>query len=275
MLSVVSSGLVLPTVVLVCLGTLEGAREARPFAPPATAGMPAQAAAMPLEELMKLSAEAATADVADLRAGELAARCAEQMRRARAYRSWLVKRDFSMEHLKAADFAYVEWRFELAEPDRLHVRQTIREQPPLGELREERRQAGSEHFLYAGSWTRADPQLAADFSEMDRFLRIRKFEEIVGRGKPALVGAVRLGERRIALLAFEGARLEAYAILTEFEAIKCLARLWVDAETGLLVKGELVYRGTGAGGRRVHKVFDQVFSDYNEPLVMEAPPAPR
>ena len=47
--------------------------------------------------------------------------------------------------------------------------------------------------------------------------------------------------------------------------------MWIDAATGNLVKGELIFRGKDSSDRPVHKVFEQVFADYNSDIAVDAP----
>ena len=141
----------------------------------AQAVTPGQTSDDPLEPLMRLSLETAPVQYTSPHEhSELAARCAEQSRAARSYRSWLVQRDYSMDYLKPRNFAYVEWRFEFAGPGRFHVRQTIHEKPPLGEMFDERISVGEGHFVLAGSWMKAPKEMAAEYVEMNRFLGLEK-----------------------------------------------------------------------------------------------------
>ena len=231
----------------------------------------AQATEDALTRLMPLSTATASIESASARSqGDLAARAAEQTRAAQSYRSWLVQRDFSMDYLKPRNFTYVEWRFEFANPGRFHVRQSIYEKEPLGEMKDERISIEHDHYLNVGSWIRAVPEMSGDYDELNRFLGLGKFADILRTGKPTSAGMTNYDGRRLALLEYDGATVGSYQILAMLEGVRCRARLWIDAETGQLAKGELVFRGKD-GDREVNKIFEQVFADYNQPLTIEAP----
>lgn len=241
-------------------------------APPVGPGPQGQPADSDLARLMQLSANGVE-PARSRSAGDWLARAREQIQAARSYRSWLIKRDYSMPHLEPRDFAYVEWQVEFAGPDRLHVRQVIHEKAPLGELIEERIRIGAQYFINPGKWMRADAQTAADNAELDRFLLLEKFSEVL-RGKFAVLGTARSGDRPYVLLESDTARPGASPILSEFADAKCHTRLWIDAESGLLAKAELVFQGKDAGGEPLHKAFAQVFTDYNQPLSIDPPLLP-
>ncbi len=120
---------------------------------------------------------------------------------------------------------------------------------------------------------RADSQSASDFTELDRFLLLDKFTEIL-RGKFNVVGTVLSGDRRYALLENENARMENFQVISDLKDAKCLARLWIDEENGLLAKAELTFQGKDAEGAPVHKSFEQVFAAYNSDLAIEPPAVP-
>ena len=224
-----------------------------------------------LERLMQLSSSGAAKE-GSRSAGDWVSRCREQVQSARTYTSWLIKRDFLMPHLQPRGFAYVEWRLEAVRPDRLHVRQVIHEQAPLGELREERIAIGAEHFLGGASWSKADAQSAADYAELNRFLLLDKFAELLRVSKFILLGTVTSNGRRYALLETDHARITGYPMLSEFSEVKGRARVWIDEETGLPAKVELEFKGKDAGDNPVHKGFAQVFTAYNQPLTIDPPP---
>lgn len=240
--------------------------------PPGGSGPQGPPAESELARLMQLSAAGAVKEGGPS-AGDWLARARGQIQGARSYRSWLIKRDYSIPHLEPRGFAYVEWQVEFAGPDRLRVRQVIHEKAPLGELLEERIQIGTQYYIHAGKWMRADAQSAADYADLDKFLLLEKFSEAL-RGKFSLLGTVRSGDRSYALLESDNARLGASPILAEFAEVKWRTRFWIDAESGQLAKAELVFQGKDAGGEPLHKAFDQVFTDYNQPINIDPPPVP-
>ena len=271
-------------VMLVLLAALWAGGRARAQEEPGNsdrAGIPS-----PLLRLMQLSLNSVNRESAgSVRASEVATRCAEQTRQARSYRSWLVKRDFSQAHLKDSGFAYVEWDFAFAGPDRFHVRQTVREKPPLGELVDERISVGATHYTNPKAWMQADAGMASDFVEMNRFLRPEKFLEILRSGKLDSTTLARAGAppesgqgQRFVVLEYESVRPGDFQILYEVEGMTARSRLWIDADTGLLAKGELIFKGKNASGKQVELTFEQVFADYNSEIPLEAPaiiPRPR
>jgi hypothetical protein len=231
----------------------------------------AQAAEDPLALLMQLSPETATVESTSPRTyAELAARCAEQMGAAQSYRSWLIQRDFSMDYLKPRNFAYVEWRFDFAAPGRFRVSQTIHEKAPLGEMRDERVTIEQEHYVHGGTWMRAAKEMAGDYAELNRFLGLAKFADILRTGRPSGAGTATVGGRSLAVIEYDNVKLEGYQILAVFDGVRGRARLWIDAETAQLVKGELIYRGKDSSDRAVNKVFEQVF-DYGGQVSIEVP----
>jgi hypothetical protein len=252
---------------LVCLHTRpRGAEGALRFP-----GARPQAADDTLARLMALSASTATVESASARSqSDLAARATEQAQAAQSYRSWLVQRDFLMDYLKPRNFAYVEWRFQFARPGRFHVRQSIHEKEPLGEMKDERISIGRDHYLNAGSWMRAVPEMAGDYDEMNRFLGLAKFVEILRTGKLTSAGTTNHDGRLLTLLEYDSVKPGNYQILAILQDVRCRARLWIDSETGLLAKGELLFRGKD-GDREVNKLFEQAFTDYNQPLAIDPP----
>lgn len=231
----------------------------------------AQAAEDPLNRLMPLSTSTASMESASARSqADLAARSATQSQTAQSYRSWFVQRDFSMDYLKPRNFAYVEWRFEFSGPGRFHVRQSVYEKEPLGEMKDERISIEHDHYLNVGTWIRAVAEMSGDYDEMNRFLGLRKFADILRTGKPTSAGMTNYDGRRLTLLEYDGITVGNYQILAMLEGVRCRARLWIDAETGWLAKGELAFRGKD-GDREVNKIFEQVFADYNQPLAIDPP----
>jgi len=231
----------------------------------------AQATEDALTRLMPLSTSTTSMESASARSqADLAARAATQAQAVQSYRSWLVQRDYSMDYLKPRNFSYVEWRFEFAGPGRFHVRQSVYEKEPLGEMKDERISIEHDHYLNVGSWIRAVSEMSGDYDELNRFLGLRKFAEILRTGKPIAAGMTTYDGRRLALLEYDGVKLGNYQILAIYDAVRCRARLWIDTETGMLAKGELVYRGKD-GAQEVNKVFEQVFADYNQPLTIDPP----
>jgi hypothetical protein len=232
----------------------------------------AQEAPDPLEALMQLAAESAPMESSSPRThADLMARCAEHLRAAQSHRSWLIQRDFSMDYLKPRNYAYVEWRVASAGPGRRSVRQTIHEKPPLGEMLDERISIEPDHFVRAGSWMRAPREMVPDYAELDRFLGPAKFAAILRDGRASGAGTANAAGRRFVVVEYDNVRLEEYQILAGLKGIRPRARLWIDAETGHLAKGELIFRGKDSGDREVHKVFEQVFADYNADISVEAP----
>ena len=238
----------------------------------------------PLMRLMDLSLSSVSKESPGaLRGGDVAARCADEMQAARSYRSWLVKRDFSQAYLKDSEFAYVEWEFDFVAPDRFRVHQVIREKPPLGEMTDERISVGTKHYINPKAWTLADEGMAGDFVQVDRSLRPEKFLEILRSGKLDSTTAVRVGApnesgpaQRFVVLEYENVRLGDYPILFEVEGMTARARLWIDADTNLLAKGELIFKGKNAGNKQIEISFEQVFADYNSSLSIDVPSrAPR
>jgi hypothetical protein len=112
--------------------------------------------------------------------------------------------------------------------------------------------------------------MSGDYDELNRFLGLGKFAEILRTGKPNSAGMTTFDGRRLALLEYDGVKLGNYQILAVYDAVRCRARLWIDTETGMLAKGELVFRGKD-GSQEVNKIFEQVFADYNQPLTIDAP----
>jgi hypothetical protein len=234
----------------------------------------------PLARLMQLSLNSVNRESAGaLRATEVAARCAAETQQVRSYRSWLVKRDYSQAHLKESGFAYVEWNFDFVAPDRFHVRQTVRERPPLGNLADERISAGDAHYTNPRAWSKVGPDMAGDFAEQNRFLRPEKFLEILRTGRLNSMTVARADDGsgasdRYAVLEFENVRPGSYQILFEVEGMTARARIWVDAETGRLAKGELIFKGKNASNKQVELTFEQVFADYNSEITVQVPAAP-
>jgi hypothetical protein len=223
-----------------------------------------------LGRLMQLAATG-TAKEGSRSAADWAAHCRAQIQSVRSYRSLLIKRDFMMPHLAPRGFDYVEWRLEAA-GDHLHVQQVIHEQPPLGELREERIAIGAEHFVGGSAWVKADAQSAADYAELNRFLLLDKVGELLRASKFNLLGVVAFDGRRYALLETDAPRLAGYPMLSEFEEAKGRARVWIDVETGLPAKLEMEFKGKDSANSPLNKGFVQVFAGYNE-LLNIAPPA--
>ena len=239
----------------------------------AAASLHAQQPPDDLGRLMQLSTDGAAKEGARS-AADWATHCRAQIQSARSYRSLLIKRDFQMAHLASRGFDYVEWRLEAA-GDRLHVQQVIHEQPPLGELREERIAIGAEHFLGGNSWMKADAQSAADYAELNRFLLLNKTAELLRASKFNLLGVVAFEGRRYALLETDAPHLAGYPMLSEFDEAKGRARIWIDAETGLPAKLEMEFKGKDSANGPLNKGFVQVFAGYNEPLNIAPPPVKR
>lgn len=231
----------------------------------------AQTAEDALTRLMPLSTSSTSIESASARSqADLAARAASQLQAAQSYRSWFVQRDFSLDYLRPRAYAYVEWRFEFSGPGRFRVRQSVYEKEPLGEMKDERISIEHDHYLNVGSWIRAVSEMSGDYDELNRFLGLGKFVEILRTGKPISAGTTTYDGRHLTLLEYDGVKLGNYQILAIFDAVRGRARLWIDTETGLLAKGELVFRGKN-GSQEVNKSFEQVFADYNQPLTIDPP----
>lgn len=182
----------------------------------------------------------------------------------KAYESRLVLRNYKAEALKDSDYVTMRWAFSQALPDRFDVEQIA----SSGEI-DKWRTIGRQNYIYLGFWIK-DPDGAEkirDLNKVNRLLSLEKYYGMV-RGKTPVKIETVAGHDPVLRLTFEKIRLpKDFAVKNKKGAGLVL---FVDQNTGSIVKAELRFQGK-AKGQKFDIAYDQDFI-YDDTLTIEAPP---
>lgn len=228
---------------------------------------------MRISNLMNLSKDTASKDShISSDSKETAFKCIEIMREATTYQSRLVIKELLREDLKSTDYVSTKWDFSFVSPDRFQVRQVAY---PYGEL-DQWTTIGQEHYQFPVVGQFPD----ARNDELNRFLLVNKFLEVLRTAEPISQGVYHYRERQYSLLEYKATSVVALDAFAEFlgwsshDGVTCTyqVHMWIDSANGILAKGEIVAEGQSQDGENIHEVLQQVFTSYNEDIQMTAPP---
>lgn len=218
--------------------------------------------------LMRISPETAPNNQDDLaQSKEMAVKCIEVTAQVRTYRSWPLLRDIERKDNRPS----IEWQFAYARPSSYHVRQSAwPEDLPEGEF-DEWATIGTDHY---------ETPLGTSIPEMrnerpNRFLLVDKYLEFLRTTDPISATRYRSGRRAYVLLEYKTRKVP--ESFRDFGDLRGVAKsglhvwIWIDAQTALLTKAVVGFEGQSPDGERFHLEFQQVFTDFNKNISIEAP----
>jgi len=211
-----------------------------------------------LASLIDLSTETATATPIGIDdPGIVALQCIEVTGAARSYCSLQIFRDPTSER----DYD-IEWRLDFVKPDRFHVSQVMWN----GDL-DEWVIVGEEHYQNAAEWFKtSNPQLAENFYERSRSLLVDHYLTILRTAE--FVSSESYND--YLLLKYKNIDLSGDLIDTEQEGTETELRTWIDLDTHLLAKVEMITQSHTPEGEEYLNM-QHVFAAYNEEIEVRPP----
>lgn len=156
-----------------------------------------------------------------------------------------------------------ELRTDAAPGGRFHVLQSS------GNEYDEWITVGKDHFRNAGMWFRPPPEFAEQDAHFNRFSSADKFLRLMAGAEPAASGVFAPGTGRYGVLEYRaplGADFVPPLRLAADDPAQF--RVWIDLQTGLLVKAEVMVQDSASGQlRRI----EQSFAGQQVPVRIEPP----
>lgn len=227
--------------------------------------------------LMSLSLRVATKEPDAVPAPQdLARRCADATERAGSYASVIVFDDVDRPELAATSYAVIVWLAEHAGPDRYLAYQQMWDDSRGSYVSDEWIDIGTAHFDNMGVWLKSPGGNSIEESrrKLNDTFQPEKFLAIMRSQAPESAGLYRVGEKRYFVLGYRSPSLTGFGPLADLFSELIGMRVWIDQETGLLVRGEVVGKSKPRKGRQERVGLVQCFSSYDEPIQIPPPHAP-
>lgn len=226
--------------------------------------------------LMSLSLRAATKEPDAVPASQdLARRCADATERAGSYASVIVFDDVDRPELAATSYAVMVWLAEYAEPDRYLAYQQMWDDSRGSYVFDEWIDIGTDHYDNMSVWLQSTGGNPIEESrrKLNDTFRPGKFLAIMRSQAPESAGLYRVGEKRYFVLVYRSPSLSGFGSLADLFSEPIAMRVWIDRETGLLVRGEVVGKSKPRKGRQERVGLVQCFSSYDKPIQIPPPQA--
>lgn len=128
---------------------------------------------------------------------------------------------------------------------------------------------GGKQYQNTGFWT-LSPQRSNE--KVNHFIAVDKFLEILRNAEPASVGVYHYHNDSYLLIEYNLTSVgKTWGLAKEVKAPSWPFHLWIDPDTGSLVKGELTVIGQYKDGSQAHFEIQQAFTSYNEDIIITAP----
>jgi hypothetical protein len=190
----------------------------------------------------------------------------------KSYCARTVIKDLSAEDLGARDYIVSKWRLDFVSPDRYHITQKLWD-VELGELYDEWVTIGRENYQNAGLWGRTED---GRNDELNAALQVDSILDIVRDEEPISSEVYQYEGRRYLLLQYgtSVSREVRRGFLETYKDLKgtCQIQIWISLETGLIVKGTIVFRGETPDGEFAQGEVNQMFTNYDAEIEISAPP---
>jgi len=219
-----------------------------------------------LRELLWLSKSSMTYEpISDKNSQEAVKRALALSEKLQSYCSLNVIFDFSIKKLKHKDFVSLYRRMDFVAPDKFHVTQDAWD-AELGEVGDTWISIGDENFQCTGLWMPTYDRYNAEGNEA---LKIDKYLEILRHNKPINQEVHTKDEERYLILEYQiPLHGKVDDTFPEFpENLASQIYLWINLDSGLFVRGELVIKEKN---NIVGKYID-VYACHNENIKIETP----
>ena len=189
----------------------------------------------------------------------------------KSYCSRTVLKDLTAENLGTRDYIVGKWRLDFVNPDRYHISQELWD-VELGDIYDEWVTIGRENYQNAGLWARIDGLN----DELNMALLVDNMFDIVQNEEPVSSEVYQYDGGRYLLLEY-GAQVSGEVIRRFLESYKdlegpCEIQIWISLETGLFVKGTIIFKGETPDGGLVQGEVHQMFTSYDADVKVSAPP---
>lgn len=193
-----------------------------------------------------------------------------------SYRSELLLLDQLTPELQTHGQVSLHWVLDYQAPDRYHVLQRGWDTKGHQYVYDEWIDLKDEHYDNAGLWMRGPQDSNTDIRrQLSQALRLEAFLELMASSPPASPTSHRyLGRQYYALtyLLDPKNRLVNFPITYgSFVEGPYRARIWVDASTNLVVKGDVFGKTMRADGKPAGMSITQVFGNWNQTREIQAP----
>jgi len=190
----------------------------------------------------------------------------------KSYCSQTVVKDLTAENLEPRDYIVGKWRLDFVNPDRYHISQELWD-VELGDIYDEWVTVGSETYQNAGLWMRTDD---GENDEQNMTLRVDSMLDIVRNEEPIVFEVYQYERRRYLPLNYgtpvSGRVSRGFPLLCKDLKGTCEIQIWISLETGLFVKGTVVYEGKTPDGEFAHGEVHQMFTNYDADVNVSPPP---
>jgi hypothetical protein len=233
-------------------------------------GIPTEAK---LENLFLMSKDTAVRDskpMADWR--DIALESLKLTKDTKSYCSRTVIKDLSAEDLGPRDYIVSKLRLDFVSPDRFHITQELWD-VELGELYDEWVTIGRENYQNAGLWYCTED---GRNDELNAALQVDSILDIVRDEEPVSSEVYQYEGRRYLLLQY-GTPVSREVRRGFLETYKdligtCQIQIWISLETGLIVKGSIVFKGGTPDGEFAQGEVNQMFTNYDAGIEISVPP---
>ena len=219
-----------------------------------------------LDTLRKLSISSASREEQKLDSpSSVAARSADAAEKPQRYFSELIIRDPSRSELAPKDHVLFKWEFQFAKPDRYQVKQTAWDGQYY--VVDDWITIGSEEFINILYWMKKENTR----SELNELLRVDKYLPILRQEVPTSASVYRYYGHRYFVLEYETPRLGDLGKLVAALPKPGHLRIWIDSESGLPAKAELVALGVTGRGKQARFHLEQTIAGYGSDIRIETP----
>lgn len=207
----------------------------------------------------------------DLDPRTIAARCADQLEKARSYGSLARILDRGNKELAGRNSVGISWVLDHVEPDRYHVVQRSWGGGPGYDF-DEWITIGDSHFQFTGFWMEGLVLEAPgwDPRQQNRELGLLKYLQVLRGEQPVSADLYLYKGKHYYLLVYLFSA-DRHKEFPEFVASgPAQLRLWIDSESALLAQADFL-PATNTPGREPDKEFEQVFVGYSGRIQIEPP----
>jgi hypothetical protein len=191
---------------------------------------------------------------------------------AKSYCSHTIVKDPTAENLAPRDYILGKWRLDFVNPDRYHISQELWD-VELGDIYDEWVTIGKENYQNTGLWMRTDDGVN---DEQNMALRVDSMLDILRNEEPIVSEVYQYEGRRYLILNYgtpvSGGVIRGFPLLCKDLKGTCEIQIWISLETGLFVKGKIVYEGKTPDGEFAQGEVHQMFICYDEDVNVSPPP---
>jgi hypothetical protein len=191
---------------------------------------------------------------------------------AKSYCSQTVVKDLTAENLEPRDYIVGKWRLDFVNPDRYHISQELWD-VELGDIYDEWVTIGRETYQNAGLWRLTDD---GGNDELNMTLRVDSMLDILRSEEPISSEVYQYEGRRYLLLNYgtpgSGRIKRGLPLLCKDLEGTCEIEIWISLETGLFVKGTMIYEGETPDGEFAQGEVHQMSTNYDADVKVSPPP---